>query len=1058
MPREKKAAGIASGLDAALALEARSEVLSQSSQHNAAIALAAQALEMRQRLFGKGHAQLIDGLRTLGYALYLADRNEEALPLLGEAVRILDALAGPTDSRLFVDTYVLAQLLQATDRQDSAWPCFARWVALTLASPEVTDEKLPPVVEGLVRHYMATSQAREALDLLDAAMPALTAMLEEASPGYCRVLSHHAVVLEACGQYARGSKVAQRLCAIAASAFGERSAAYLSALARLASLRRALRDHAGVAEVAQHIVDLCADARDVEADLLPTTLWNLAESEFASGRIDLAESYFRRAIALCRALPDGGGTLACALNGLATLHAQTGHLAEAADALQEAATLYASEFGDSSLQCGQALGELGAVYRAAGDLAAADRWMGESVAIIREAMGEAHPAFARALHDHAVIRRQQGATDEARAMLVHSTALLEAALGPDHLLVANHLQGLGDMNRAEGRYAEAEGQLTRALAMMRAVLQPGHEYLRTTLRSLAGVYVAAGRIDEAIALTQQELDGELEMTCQLFALSAEEERLRLLASGTALDVLLTLILRHRVAEVGAVRAAFDQVLRRKGMGAEALAAQRESVLAGRHPELAGALEALRELRERLAVASLAGPGAEGADAHTSLLAEWTAQRTRMEIDLGRAIPDLALAARLRRADVASVAQALPAGSVLVDIVQFVPADLGTGKRDPARLLAFVLRAKGDDDVQLVDLGEAEPIARDLALFRDSVTGQADLRAINLVVRKPKADVQAGDRLYNAVLAPLRAALGGSRRLFVSPDGALNRLPFEILPLGDGRRLIDEYTVSYLGAARDVLRFGHASAVGGAEPLVVADPDFELSVTAASWHPSTGLSFARLPATRIEGELVAGLLGARTRFGVEAVERAVKGSGSPRVLHIATHGYFLPESETSSAPAGVPGRLQDRLANPMLRSGLAFAGANTWLANGALPPKAQDALFTAEDVSGLDLGATDLVVLSACETGLGEVQAGEGVFGLRRAFVLAGARTLVISLWQVPDQQTQELMVAFYRGVLAGASRVDALRQAQLALKERFPEPLFWGAFICLGESGPLAMP
>ena len=644
-------------------------------------------------------------------------------------------------------------------------------------------------------------------------------------------------------------------------------------------------------------------------------------------------------------------------------------------------------------------------------------------------------------------------------MLEHSTALLEATLGPDHLLVANHLQGLGDMNRAEERYAEAQGQLTRALAMMRAVLQPGHENLRTTIRNLAGVCVATGRIDEAIALTQQELDGELEMTCQLFALSAEEERLRLLASGTALDVLLTLVLRHRIADVGIVRAAFDQVLRRKGMGTEALAAQRESVLAGRHPELAGALEALRELRERLAGASLAGPGPEGADAHTSQLAEWAAQRTRMEIDLGRAIPDLALAARLRRADVASVAQALPAGSVLVDIVQFVPADLGTGKRDPARLLAFVLRAKGDDDVQLVDLGEAEPIARDLALFRASVTGQADLRAINLAVRKPKADVQAGGRLYDTVFAPLRAALGGSRRLFISPDGALNRLPFEILPLGDGRRLIDEYTVSYLGAARDVLRFGHASGgVGGAAPLVLADPDFDLSVASASGHPPTGLSFARLPATRIEGELVAGLLGARTRFGVEAVERAVKGSGSPRVLHLATHGYFLPEREASSAPAGVPGRLQDRLANPMLRSGLALAGANTWLANGALPPEAQDALFTAEDVSGLDLGATDLVVLSACETGLGEVQAGEGVFGLRRAFVLAGARTLVISLWQVPDQQTQELMVAFYRGVLAGASRVDALRQAQLALKERFPEPLFWGAFICLGESGPLAMP
>ena len=140
---------------------------------------------------------------------------------------------------------------------------------------------------------------------------------------------------------------------------------------------------------------------------------------------------------------------------------------------------------------------------------------------------------------------------------------------------------------------------------------------------------------------------------------------------------------------------------------------------------------------------------------------------------------------------------------------------------------------------------------------------------------------------------------------------------------------------------------------------------------------------------------------------------------------------------------------------MLRSGLALAGANTWLAHGQPPPEAEDGLLTAEDVSGLDLGGTELVVLSACETGLGEVRTGEGVFGLRRAFVLAGARTLVMSLWKVPDEQTQELMDDFYERALAGQPVAEALRGAQLALKERYPEPCFWGAFVCLGDPGPL---
>jgi len=123
--------------------------------------------------------------------------------------------------------------------------------------------------------------------------------------------------------------------------------------------------------------------------------------------------------------------------------------------------------------------------------------------------------------------------------------------------------------------------------------------------------------------------------------------------------------------------------------------------------------------------------------------------------------------------------------------------------------------------------------------------------------------------------------------------------------------------------------------------------------------------------------------------------------------------------------------------------------------GSLPAEAEDAVLTALEVSGLDLLTTELVILSACETGLGEVRVGEGVFGVRRAFVLAGAKTLVMSLWKVPDKQTQELMEGFYRRILEGQPCAAALRGAQLAMKERHPNPYYWGAFICQGDPGPL---
>jgi CHAT domain-containing protein len=154
----------------------------------------------------------------------------------------------------------------------------------------------------------------------------------------------------------------------------------------------------------------------------------------------------------------------------------------------------------------------------------------------------------------------------------------------------------------------------------------------------------------------------------------------------------------------------------------------------------------------------------------------------------------------------------------------------------------------------------------------------------------------------------------------------------------------------------------------------------------------------------------------------------------------------------------PGRLgRLGLQAPMLRSGLALAGANTWLRHGALPREAEDGFLTAEDLSGLDLLATELVVLSACETGLGDVQVGEGIMGLRRACVLAGAQTVVISMWKVPDEQTLELMEEFYRRLLRGEARSSALRAAQIKVKTNHPHPIFWGAFVCQGDPGPLLM-
>jgi CHAT domain-containing protein len=172
------------------------------------------------------------------------------------------------------------------------------------------------------------------------------------------------------------------------------------------------------------------------------------------------------------------------------------------------------------------------------------------------------------------------------------------------------------------------------------------------------------------------------------------------------------------------------------------------------------------------------------------------------------------------------------------------------------------------------------------------------------------------------------------------------------------------------------------------------------------------------------------------------------------LHLATHGFFLENQvpTNQSNPVEQMERLTGiGLENPMLRSGLALAGANTWLRNGVLPPEVEDGILTAEDVAGLDLSNTDLTVLSACETGLGDIQTGEGVFGLRRAFMLAGTKALIMSLWSVPDKETQQLMESFYKLAIQGKPYAEAMREAQLNLRKERNSAFYWGAFVFQGE-------
>jgi CHAT domain-containing protein len=338
-----------------------------------------------------------------------------------------------------------------------------------------------------------------------------------------------------------------------------------------------------------------------------------------------------------------------------------------------------------------------------------------------------------------------------------------------------------------------------------------------------------------------------------------------------------------------------------------------------------------------------------------------------------------------------------------------------------------------------------------------------------------------------VMRPVRELLGDATHMLLSPDGALNLIPFEALVDERNHYLVERYAFTYLFSGRDLLRL-QVARKSLSNAIVVANPSYGEPETTSIAQTSIGKSrpinsiltkanaergprnakpkrqsvttgsdlsnvyFAPLSATALEAKAIkAQFPDATVMTGLQATESSLKQIAAPRLLHIATHGFFLQDGPDDS---GGLQRSQTRsinlnvkIENPLLRSGLALAGAN--LRRGG----DDDGVLTALEASGLNLWGTRLVVLSACDTGVGEVRTGEGVYGLRRALVLAGTESLVLSLWPVSDYVTREMMTAYYMGLREGRGRGESLRQVQMNMLKRKgrEHPFYWAGFIQSGE-------
>ena len=756
------------------------------------------------------------------------------------------------------------------------------------------------------------------------------------------------------------------------------------------------------------------------------------------------------------------------------------------------------------------LGSRAIALESIGDLSRAEQDAERALRITAATIGEETAQYASLLDTLGTVRvkgpnRRQGLAD-----LERTRALYERLFPAGHPSLAGTLSELALAAASDGRLGEARVLLEKAVATLRATVGPDHPEVAGPLVLLAAVQIEQGNRPLAFRTAMEAERIARESFRRTARLMSESEALKLEQTrASGLGEALWLTVEPGGVAPGSGRDVADAVIRSRALMLDESAARNRVAQEEGSEAIAAARRSLDRARAHLARLVADGPDPEKPDTFRPELESALTARDAAERALAESSEEFRIELRQASAGLEDVSRALPSDAALVSFIRYAgPRRFQKGAPIPERYLALVIPPRREassertasssdsgpkrQDIAVVALGEAASLDALVEAWRREAgaaprPGSTDADSLG----RTRA---AGVRLRRAVWDPIAPHLAGSRLVLLVPDGALSLVSFAALPDDAGGFLVESAPLLHvLSAERDVLRVEPRAAAPAASLLALGGADFDAITTRQDGPANAGdgsrggattggdgagdrdldrgckslrsMRFAAIPKSRREAEDVAAVFrtagvsaeNATLLVGAEATEAGFKRLAPGReIVHVATHGFFgAPGCNTVPAGTGEgrPGQAVSSGVSPLLAAGLVFAGAN----RRPVPAGVEDGLLLAEEAASLDLREARWVVLSGCETGVGTPLAGEGLFGLRRAFEIAGARTLITSLWPVRDEPAREWMKHLYASRLAGRSTAEAVRAASRAVLEarrssgRSTHPFYWGAFVASGD-------
>lgn len=934
-------------------------------------------------------------------------------------------------------------------------------------------------------------------------------LLGEYHADYAQALNNMGFLYSLLGQYREAETSYTRARDIYRQTLGEKHPEYASSISNLAELYVTTGDYQRAEQLYNQALQIRKNSVGENHPDYALSLNNLATMNSTMGRYDLAEKLLLESTEKNKkALGENHPAYATSLNNLAAHYHSRGQYVKAEPLYQLAKETRRKILGEQHPKYAMSINNLAVLYHEMGQYEKAEQQYLQAAAIWKKSLGAQHTDYAMCQNNLAAVYEDQGLYSKAEPLYILAKDIRKAVYGENHNEYAISLNNLSGLYAKMGQYAKAETLILQANTIWKKILNDDNPNIALGQNNLAAVYRKAQiKLPEAEKLYLQSIDRRKRVLGENHPLTADTENdlallymnlkqyqkaepLFLSSSRKSIQNLLnafpvlsdkekalfineniffndcnnSFLVNCPVPTAAMVTNSLDLQLAFKSLSLADTRNMLETVRSSSDATLKKLLSDWETARSILS-AQYALP----AEKRMKTLAQKETETENLEKELNRRSADFRRQQTSLRVTMKDVQQKLADDEVAVEFIRFHYFDKKF--TDSMQYAAYVFNKK-DAAPSFIPLFEEKQLQKILDSAGKTATQLVSSFYRGADTRSKSSAGALGERLYKLVWQPLEPKLKEAKKISYSPAGKLYSIAFHALPADSSKILMDKYGMQQLTSTRQVaLKESNKNNAAPQSIILFGDARFTMDslqivrgktrkefaspiIYTAQSRGSRGGVWVDLPGTAQEVKAIQQLFaqnktGTKIFTQTDATEENFKSlSGkSPQVLHIATHGFFLPENSSGKKEAGASAKTGFVPADdPLLRSGLILAGGNyAW--SGKTPiDGVEDGIVTAYEISQLNLSNTELVVLSACETALGDVKGSEGVFGLQRAFKMAGVKKMIVSLWQVPDKETAELMTSFYGYWFKGKTIEEAFAQAQADMRKKYP-PYYWAAFV-----------